>query len=101
VLHRQRAHRHAGLQAGHLDRARMLAFGQQGHALHRVRREAARGVEATRIVDHDRRLLDLLDEVEAAGQRFLRGLLADDDLDQRHLVDRREEVQANVVLRIA
>ena len=37
------------------------------------------------------------DVVERAGQRLVGGLLAADDLDQRHLVDRREEVQADEV----
>ena len=33
------------------------------------------------------------------GERLVAGLLAEDDLDQHHLVDRREEVDADEVLR--
>ena len=42
-------------------------------------------------------LLDLPYQVEGAGQRLVAGALALDDLDQRHLVDRREEVQPDEV----
>ena len=39
-----------------------------------------------------------LDVVERVRDRLVVGLLAGDDLDQRHLVDRREEVDADEVL---
>jgi hypothetical protein len=97
VLQGQRRHGHAGLQAGHLDGARVHALGQHGQAFHHIGGEHARGVEAAAVVDHDGRLADLQHVVEAARQRLVRGLLAHDDLDQRHLVDRREEVQADEV----
>ena len=99
VLQRQRRHRHAGLQPRHLDAARVHALLQHRDAFHHVGREHARGVEAAAVVDDDRRLADLLHEVEAARQGLARGVLADDDLHQRHLLHRREEVQADEVLR--
>ena len=42
-------------------------------------------------------LLDLLGDVERAVERLVAGLLALDDLQQRHLVHRAEEVQADEV----
>ena len=76
----------------------MHALGEHRQALVDHEADDARGVEAAAVVDHDRRLLDLLDDVVGLGQRRVGGLLALDDLDQRHLVDRREEVQADEVL---
>ena len=51
------------------------------------------------VVDDDRRLLDLAGEVERPVERLLARLLALDDLQQRHLVDGAEEVQADEVVR--
>ena len=56
------------------------------------------GEEAAAVVDDDRGLADGQRVVEHAGQRLVRGLLALDDFDQRHLVDRREEVDPDEVL---
>ena len=39
------------------------------------------------------------DVIERARDRLVAGLLADDDLDQRHLLDRREEMDADELLR--
>ncbi len=61
------------------------------------RADHPRGVEATAVVDHDRRLADLQDHVVGLGERLVGGLLALDDLDERHLVDGAEEVQADEV----
>ena len=99
VVQRQRADRHAGLEPRHLDGARVLAFQQQARAFHDVGREDPTRIEAARVVDDDGRLFDLLDVVEALGERFRRGLGTEDDLDQRHLVHRREEVQADELRR--
>ena len=71
--------------------------GQHRDAFHHVGAEDAAGVEAAAVVDDDRRLADLQHEVEAARQRLVAGVLADDDLHQRHLVHRAEEVQADEV----
>jgi hypothetical protein len=65
-----------------------MAFGDVGH-------DDARGVEAARIVDHDGDFADLADVVEGPGERRRRGVAAEDDLDQLHLVDGREEVDAD------
>ena len=97
VLQGQRRHGHAGLQTRDFDGAWVHAFGHHGQAFHHIGGEHARGVEAALVVDHDGGLADLQHIVEAARQGLVRGLGADDDLDQRHLVDRREEVQADEV----
>jgi hypothetical protein len=57
--------------------------------------DEAAGEEAARIVDDDRRLLQLGDEVQRLRQRGVAGGLAADHLHQRHLVGWREEVQAD------
>ena len=74
------------------------ALGEHGHRLVDERPDHARGEEAAAVVDDDRRLLDLRRVVERAGQRRVGGLLAADDLQQRHLVDGGEEVQPDEVL---
>ena len=56
-----------------------------------------RGEEPARVADDDRRLADGPHEVVRPGQGGVGRLLADDDLDQRHLVHRREEVQAEEI----
>ena len=82
-----------------LDQRRVDALLQHRHALVHEGAEAAAGVEAAAVVDDDRRLAQLPDVVERAGERVVAGLLAEDDLDQRHLVDRREEVDADELRR--
>ena len=57
------------------------------------------GVEAAGIVDHDRRLPDLAHVVERGRERLVAGLLAEDDLDQHHPLDRREEMDADEIRR--
>ncbi len=89
----------AGLGGGALDGVRAHALGEHRHALVDHEADDPRGVEAAAVVDDDRRLADLLDDVVGLGQRDVGGLLALDDLDQRHLVDGAEEVQADEVLR--
>ena len=56
------------------------------------------GEEAAAVVDHDRGLTNLQRVVDDLGQHLIRGLLTADDLHQRHLVHRREEVDADEVL---
>ena len=60
--------------------------------------DAAVDVEAAAVVDDDRRLLDRADEIHRSRQRLRAGLLAHDDLDQHHLLDRREEMHADEIL---
>ena len=93
------ADRVAVLGRGPLEGDRVDALGEHREALVDHRADHPRGVEAAAVVDHDRRLADLLHDVVGLGQRLVGGLLAADDLDQRHLVDRAEEVQADEVLR--
>ena len=93
------ADRVAGLGRRPLERHRVHALGEHRQALVDHRADDPRGVEAAAVVDHDRGLADLLDDVVGLGQRLVGGLLAADDLDQRHLVDRAEEVQADEVVR--
>ena len=59
------------------------------------------GEEAARVVDHDRRLADVLHVVEGARHGLVVGLLAPDDLHQLHLVHRAEEMDADEFLRRA
>jgi hypothetical protein len=98
VQHGQRAHGHAGLDAGVLDGGGRNAFAQHGRAFHHKGAEGAAGVEAARVVDHDGDLAQGLHIVKGAGHGFVVGLLAADDLDQLHLVDRAEEVDADELL---
>ena len=99
VLQGQGRHGHAGLQAGHLDGARVHAFAQHRQPFHHIGGEDPAGVEAARVVDDDGRLADLQAEIEAARQGLGRSFFAHNDFHQRHLVHRREEVQAQEVRR--
>ena len=60
-----------------------------------IGQHAAVGVEATAVVDDDGRLLDGAHVVERNGERLVAGVLAENDLDQHHAVDRREKVDAD------
>jgi hypothetical protein len=95
----QRPEREAELAGGVLDQRRRHALGHHAHALVDVGNDAAVGVEEPGVVDDDRRLADLAHEVERLGDGAVAGLAAADDLDQHHLVDRREEVDADEPLR--
>ena len=94
----QRADRVAGLRRGLLDRRRRDALAEHRERLVDERPDHSRGEEAAAVVDDDRRLLDLRRVVERARQCRVGRLLAADDLEQRHLVDGGEEVQADEVL---
>ena len=85
------------LRRGPLEGLRVHALGEHRQALVDHEADDARGVEAAAVVDDDRRLADLLDDVVRLRQRLLRRLLALDDLDERHLVDGAEEVQPDEV----
>ena len=98
VVERQRPDRHARHFGGVLDHRRRHALHQHQMALADVIADAAIGVEAAAIVDDDRRLLDCAHEVHRHRQRLRSGLLAHDDLDQHHPVDRREEMHADEIL---
>ncbi len=100
VVERQRPDRHAGHARGVLDHRRRHALHQHQVAFADVVGDAAVGEEAAAIVDDDRRLLDRAHEVDRGRQRLRPRLLAHDDLDQHHLVDRREEMHADEILRL-
>src|SRR5690348_15807024 len=91
VVERQRADRHAGIAGAVLDHRRRDDLLRYAMVLSDEVVAVWSREEAEAVVDHDRRLDDLLYEVDRARERLGRGLLADDDLDQRHLLDRREE----------
>ncbi len=95
VVERQRAHRHAGVTRAVLDHGGRDALLQHAMALADEGAADARGEEAAAVVHDDRRLADLLHVVQRPRERLLRGLLADNDLDQRHLLDRREEMETD------
>ena len=99
VGNRQRPHRHTGLARLVVDHRGAHAFAEHGDAFVGEGAEYPRGEEAAAVVDHDRRFLDLQHVVETACQGFVAGLFAADDLHQRHLVHRAEEVQADELLR--
>ena len=56
---------------------------------------AAVGVEAARVIHHDGRLADHAHEIERRGDGAITGLLAEDHLNQQHLLHGREEMDAD------
>ena len=83
------------MRADILDHRRRHAFGQHQMAFADIGADHPRGVEAARIVDDDRRLADGAHVIERDGERRVAGLLAHDDLDQHHALDRREKMDAD------
>ena len=94
----QRRRRVAGLRTRLLDAGRFDALTEHRQRLVDEGADDAGGEEAAAVVDDDRGLADGQGVVEHPGQRLVRCLLALDDLHQRHLVDRREEVDPDEVL---
>ena len=99
VRDRKRADRHARVFRNVLDQRRVDAFGQHVDAFAAEYAENAASVKAPAVVDNDRRLPQLLNVIKRLSDRDIVGLLANDDLDQRHLFYRREEVDADELLR--
>ena len=97
VLKVQRPRRIPGLLRRLLDRRRLDSLGEGRDGLRREPADHPRGEEAARVVHHDRRLPDLQDEVESLRQRRVGGVLPAQDLDELHLVGRREEVEPDEV----
>ena len=87
-----------GLQCRLFHAGRLHAFADGGDRLGDEGADDPGGEESAGVVDDDRSLPDLLHEVEGAGEDLVGGVLTADDLDQRHLVGRREEVDADEVL---
>src|SRR6202035_4739748 len=57
--------------------------------------DAAVGEEAAGVIYHNRRLADHAHVIQRGGERDVAGVLADDDFHQHHLLDRREEMDAD------
>ena len=100
VMHLQRADGHADLPRRPLDGDGVHAVHDQRLAFVEIGAEDARGEEAAAVIDHDWDLADALHVVIGLAQRVFAGLLAHDDLDQLHLVDGREEMDADEALRL-
>ena len=81
------------------DQRRFHPLGHHADALVDIGDDAAVGVEEPGVVDDDRRLPDLADEIQRLGHREGAGFLPLDDLDQHHLVDGGKEVDADELLR--
>src|ERR1035437_317188 len=94
----QRTNGVASLRGGLLDRGRVYPLGQHGQRLVDDGDDYPAGEETAAVVNDDGRLLYLCRVVQGAGQRRVGRLGAADDLQQRHLVDGGEEVQADEVL---
>ena len=94
----QRPQRHAHQLGRILDQRRCHAFGEHANTLVHVRQDAAIGVEEARIMHDDGRLADLAHEVERLGHGPVARLGTADYLDQRHLVDGAEEMDADELL---
>ena len=77
------------------------ALQQQLHCLDLARHQHAVADEAIANARDHRDLLNLLGEAHGGDQHVVGGLGAADDLEQLHDISRREEVQANDVLRAA
>ncbi|MCY1309142.1 hypothetical protein D9M70_592050 [compost metagenome] len=99
VVERQRTNRHTGHTGGIFDHRSRNAFNEHVVGFRHIAQHAAIDVEATCIVDDNRRLLDRTNIVECNCERLLGRLFAQDHFHQHHLVDRREEVNADEVLR--
>ena len=97
VVEREWPDRHARHARDILDHGRRHTLHQHQMAFADVIEHAAVGIEAARIVDHDRRLADGAHIVERDRERGIAGLFAKDDLDQHHALDRREEMHADEV----
>ena len=94
----QRPQRHAHQLCGIFNQRRFHTFGDHADAFVDIGNDAAVGVEEAGIVDDDGRLADLAHEIQRLCHCAIPRGLAPDDLDQHHLVDRREEMDADELL---
>ena len=93
-----RTHGEAQHLCGVVDQRRCDTFGDHASGFTAIRNDAAVGIEEARVVDDNRRLLDLAHIVERLGHGAVAGFLALDDLHQQHLLNRREEVDADELI---
>ena len=98
VEQRHRPHRHAEVDHGLVERLDGVAFLEQEAGLVHVRPEDAVDDEAGAVVAVDDGLAELARESGDGDHGHVRGLLAADDLDERHAVDGIEEVHPDDVL---
>ena len=96
-----RPHREAQQLCRVIYQLRCCPFGDHPGAFVGIGDDAAVGIEEPRIVDHDGRFADLAHIIERFGNRTVACFGALDDLDQRHFFDRREEVDADELIRTA
>ncbi len=96
----QRTQRHPDQLGGVFDQRGFHAFLHHADAFVDVGNDAAVGIEEPLVVHDNRGLADLAHVVQRFGHGHIAGLLALDDLDQQHLVDGREEVDADELLRV-
>ena len=99
VIERQRSDGHARHLGGIFDHHRRHAFGQHVVGFRHILQHTAIDVETACVLDDDGRLLDGADIIECHRQGLVGCLLADNDFHQHHLVDGREEVDADEVFR--
>ena len=99
VQYGERAHRHADLDPDILNRCRRDTFTEQSHAFVHERAEDPACIKSARIVDDNRRLADLQDEVVGLREGDIGSFSSADDFDQLHAVNWREEVKADEFIR--
>ncbi|CAH0273997.1 hypothetical protein SRABI112_03723 [Pseudomonas mediterranea] len=100
VGNRQRPDRHPGLAGLGLDHRRTHPLTKHGDAFMDKGAEDPRCEETATVVNHNRRLVDLPDEIETTRQGCIAGVSAPDDLHQRHFFHRTEEMQADEFRRV-
>ena len=94
----QRPHRHSEIQHALVDVLDARAALEQPAGLDEVRHEDAVHEKAGAVLAHDGELADLLHELHCAPHHVQGGLPPDDDLDELHLVNRIEEMNADHAL---
>src|SRR5262249_48339027 len=100
VVKRKWTDRHASHATDILDHCRRYTFGEHEMPFANKRADDARGVEAARVVDHDRRFANSTHVIERGGERLAAGLLTENDFDEHHAIDRREEVDTDEPCRV-
>lgn len=95
IEHRERLPREPGQRCCPFDHDRINTLADHAGRLQHQGSENTAGEEPAPIVHNNRCLFQLHGEVERARERLIAGRLAHDDLNQRHPIDRAEEVNAD------